>query len=98
MLKIEKTEKTSKKRYEVGIAQGKLCNQIAKEIGLIKNAIKHEIDPTILIGQLKFLNHEKVENNFEFNVSYILEHFEDSNYEICDVLGLVDVLFDESTV
>lgn len=78
--------------FEKGEIKGKLKGEIKGEISKIKDFFNLGIAQEKIISMLKFLTDDKIKDNIEPNLSYIQSHFNDSDSEICEELGLVGSL------
>lgn len=66
--------------------------KIKSELKLIKVLFKHKIQREEIISELNFLVHGNVIDSIEENLSYIQNHINDSDSDICENLDLVDDL------
>ena len=88
------------------LAKGELIGELKGELkGMLKGELKGEISKVKalidvgatkeqIFSKIKFLNNDKVKNQLEDNLSYIKNHIQDSDSDICDALGLVADLSD----
>ena len=95
---LEDLEESIKEVFErgkkLGYERAKLKGEIKGEISKIKTLIKYEMSSETFTNDLKFLTQEKVKDKLESNLTYIKEHIDDSDSDICEQLGLIGNLSD----
>ncbi|CAF1050915.1 unnamed protein product [Brachionus calyciflorus] len=89
-----KREKDKKESELKGEKEGELKGEIKGEISKIKDFLNFGLSKEIIVPRLKFLTHEKVREKLESTLTYIQDHRNDSDDEICEKLGLVGDLKD----
>jgi len=90
--KLETQESLREEEYVKGEMKGKIKGEIKGEISKVKAFFDLGIPREKIIPKLKFLNDDKVKDNIESNLTYIKNHSDDSDSEICEELGLVGSL------
>lgn len=95
---IETQQELEYEAFERGEVKGKLKGEIKGEISKIKGFLDFGISSEQIIPKLKFLTHDKVKDKLDSNLTYIRDHLEDSDSDICDELGLVGSLSDFGTI
>lgn len=85
---LEVQEETLEKVQEA-FDKGKLKGEIKGEISKIKDFFELGVLQEQIIPKLKFLTKDKVRDKIDTNLTYIQEHLEEADSDICDELGLV---------
>lgn len=86
---LEAQKELRQKAFEKGIEKGKLKGEIKGEISKIKDFFELGVLQEQIIPKLKFLTNDKVRDKIDTNLTYIREHLEEADSDICDELGLV---------